>query len=97
MSPFWQCCAQLFHTWPVLVVGFVSIQLQDLAFGFVESHEVHLDPLLKPVYVPLAGILSLWHVNHSLQLGIICKLAEGALNPTVDVTEEDVKEYEFQK
>lgn len=30
---------------------------QSLAFDFVESHEVHLDPLLKPVYVSMNGIL----------------------------------------
>ena len=33
----------------VFVVGVASTQLQDLAFGYVEPHEVHLVPLLKPV------------------------------------------------
>ena len=33
----------------VLVVRVSLTQVQDLAFGFVELHEVHLGPLLKPV------------------------------------------------
>jgi len=32
----------------VLLMGIASTQVQDLAFGFVEPHVVHLDPLLKP-------------------------------------------------
>jgi len=33
----------------VLVVRVASTLVQDLAFGFVEPHQVHLDLLLKPV------------------------------------------------
>jgi len=33
----------------ILVVGVVATQVQELAFGFVEPHEVHLGPLLEPV------------------------------------------------
>ena len=33
----------------LLVVDVASIQVQDLAFGFVEPHVVHLFPLLKPI------------------------------------------------
>jgi len=54
--------------------------MQDLALGLVEPHEVHIGPLPKLVQVPLDGILSLRHVNCTTQLGVICKLAEGALN-----------------
>ena len=31
----------------ILVVEVASMQVQNLAFGFVEPHEVHLGPLLK--------------------------------------------------
>jgi len=41
-----------------------------------------MGPPLKPVQIPLDNISSLWHVNCTTQLGIICKLAEDALNPT---------------
>ena len=42
-----------------------------------------MGPLLKPVKGPLDGIPSLKSTNCTSQLGVICKLAEGALNPTV--------------
>jgi len=53
--------------------------VQDLALGLVEPHEVHVGPLLQLVQVPLDGILSFWCVIYTTQLGVICKLAEGAL------------------
>jgi len=37
----------------VSAVGVAMTQVQDLAFGFVEPHEIHLGPLLKPVSAPL--------------------------------------------
>ena len=60
-------------------------QVQDLAFGFVEPHEVHMGPLLELVQVPLDGILSLRRVNRSTQFGAVCKLAEGVLDPTMSL------------
>ncbi|KAK4826482.1 hypothetical protein QYF61_009478 [Mycteria americana] len=41
----------------------------------------------------LDDILSLRRVNRTTQLGVIWKLAEGALNPTVYVIDEDIKQY----
>mgnify|MGYP001854162635 CR=1 FL=1 len=35
-------------------------------------------------------------LNCSTQLGIVCKLAEGALDPITYVIDKDVKEYQFQ-
>ena len=51
-----------------------------------------MGPVLQPVQVPLDGLLSLQCIDCTSQLGVICKLAEGALNPAVDVTNEDIKE-----
>ncbi|KAK4811117.1 hypothetical protein QYF61_019748 [Mycteria americana] len=68
---------------PVLILEVAPSQEQDLAFGLVELHEVCMGPPPKPVKVPLDGIPSLRHVNHTTQLGVIHKLAEGAFNPTV--------------
>ena len=68
---------------PVLIVGFAPTQMQDLALGLVEPHEVHKGPVLEPVHVPLDSILFFWCVSCTTQLGIICKLAEGALNLAV--------------
>ncbi|KAK4819146.1 hypothetical protein QYF61_025826 [Mycteria americana] len=72
-----------FSAQPVFVLGIAPTHVQDLALGLVELHEVRTGPPLKPVKVPLDGIPSLQHVNCTTQLGVIGKLAEGALNPTV--------------
>jgi len=68
---------------PALVAEVAPTPVQDLALGLVESHGVHMSPLLELVQVPLDGILSLRYVDHTTQLGVICRLAEGALDPTV--------------
>jgi len=78
---------------PVLISGIALIQVQDLALGLVEPHEVHTGPLLKLLQVPLDGILSFWCVNCATHVGVICRLAEGALDPAVCVTDEDFKQY----
>ena len=85
-----------FILWLVLVVGIALSQVQDLAFGFVELQGVHLGSLLKPVQLPLCGIPSLWYVDCTSQLGVISKLAEGALDSTVSATDEDIKVYRSQ-
>ncbi|PKU31887.1 hypothetical protein llap_17806 [Limosa lapponica baueri] len=40
-------------------------------------------------YVLYGSLEGTGHVNCTTQLGLICKLAEGALNPSVYVTDED--------
>jgi len=80
-------------TQPVLVFGIALTQMQDLALGLVELHVVHAGPPLQPVKVPLNGIPSLQSINHTTQLGVIGKLVEGALSPTVHVTDKDIKQH----
>ena len=41
------------------------------------------------LFVSLDGVLLFRHVNHTTELGIIHKLAESALDSTVDVIDED--------
>ncbi|KAK4832517.1 hypothetical protein QYF61_023582, partial [Mycteria americana] len=77
---------------PVLILGIAWTQVQDLALDLVEPHEVHMGPLLKLVQVPLDGIPSLRCVSCTTQLGVICNLAEGALDLAVNVIE-DIKQY----
>ena len=74
---------------PVLVFGIALTHVQDLALGLVELHAVHAGPPLQPVQVPLNGIPSLQRVNHTTQLVVLGKLAEGALSPTVHVADKD--------
>ena len=66
--------------------------MQDLALGLIEPYEVHAGPLFKLLQDPLDAILSLRRVNCTTQLGVICKLAEGALNPAVYVIDENTKQ-----
>ncbi|KAK4824941.1 hypothetical protein QYF61_021561 [Mycteria americana] len=77
----------------VLLLGIALIQVQNLALGFVELHAVCTGPLLKPVKVPLDGIPSLQRIDCTTQLGVIHKLAEAALGPTVYIIGEDIKQY----
>ena len=63
--------------------------MQDPALGLFEPHEAHTGPLSKLVQVPLDGMRSLRYVDRIIQLGMICRLAEGVVDPTVCVTDED--------
>ena len=81
---------------PVALLGIALTQVQDLALGLVELHEVGMGSPLKPVQVPLDGIHFLLHVNCTTQLSVICKLAEGAFNPTVHVVYKDVNVHQSQ-
>ncbi|KAF4804270.1 hypothetical protein TURU_009302 [Turdus rufiventris] len=65
-------------------------QVQDLVLSPVEPHEIAMGPLLELVQVPLDGIPSFMSVNSTTQLGVICKFAEGALNPFVYVLNKDM-------
>ena len=78
---------------PVLILGVAPTQVHSLALGLAEPHEVHVGPPLDLAQVPLDGILSLRHVDHTTLLGVICKLAEGALVLAVYVIDEDIKQY----
>jgi len=86
-----------FFPLPVLIAGVASTQMHDLALGLVEPHEIHTSSLLQLVQVPLDGIPSFWCVDCSTQLGVICNLAEGALDPTVYVIDNNIKQHWFQQ
>lgn len=72
----------LFSTQPVLVLGIVPTQVQDLALSLIEHHEVLLGLCLKPIKIPLDDIPALQHVNH-ITLAVSSKLVRSALNPAV--------------
>ena len=67
--------------------------MQDLALILVEPHEVHILPLVELVQVILDGIPSVRRVDCTAQLGVIGKLAEGAVDPAAYVIDEDIKQY----
>jgi len=74
------------------VLGIALAHVQDLALGHVALHEVRTGAPLKPIKVPLNGIPSIQRADHATQLGLVSKLAEGALNPTVNVTDKDAEQ-----
>ena len=76
----------------VLLVGAATAQVIDLARSFAEPCDVLLYPVLKVGYISLDS-LSLMCIDRTTQLGVICKLAEDALNPTIDITDENIKEH----
>lgn len=77
--------------------SFVQSGLENLwgsrRWTLVESHEVHMVPLLKLIQVFMDDIPSLRCLNCTTQLAAICKFAEGALSPSVCVIDEDIRHY----
>jgi len=55
-----------------------------------------MGPLLPPVQVSLDAFLSFQYINCTTQLGVVCKLAEGALSAIICVADEDVEERQSQ-
>ncbi|KAK4814531.1 hypothetical protein QYF61_022020 [Mycteria americana] len=77
---------------PVALHGVAVAQVQDLALGLVKPHTIDLGPLIQPVQVPLQSLPPLKQINTPTQLGVICKLTEGALDPLVQIIDKDIKQ-----
>ncbi|KAK4817223.1 LOW QUALITY PROTEIN: hypothetical protein QYF61_004134 [Mycteria americana] len=77
---------------PVALHGVAVAQVQDLALGLVEPHTIDLGPWIQPVQVPLQSLPPLQQINTPAQLGVICKLTEGALDPFVQILDKNVKQ-----
>ncbi|KAK4821227.1 hypothetical protein QYF61_015795, partial [Mycteria americana] len=77
---------------PVVLHGVAVAQVQDLALGLVKPHTIDLSPSIQPVQVPLQSLPTLKQINTPTQFGVICKLAEGALDPFVQIIDKDVKQ-----
>ena len=52
-----------------------------------------MGPVLQPVQVPLDGFPSFQRIGCTTQLGVIRKLAEGALDAVIYVIDKDVEEH----
>ncbi|KAK4820022.1 hypothetical protein QYF61_017695 [Mycteria americana] len=77
---------------PVALRGVAVAQVQDPALGLVKPHTIYLIPSIQPVQVPLQSLPTLQQINTPTQLGVICKLTEGALDPFVQIIDKDVKQ-----
>ncbi|KAK4818042.1 hypothetical protein QYF61_004569 [Mycteria americana] len=71
---------------PVALHGVVVAQVQDLALSLVESHTIDLGPSIQP------SLPTLKQIHTPTQLGVVCKLTEGALDPFVQIIDKDVKQ-----
>ncbi|KAK4817510.1 hypothetical protein QYF61_017755 [Mycteria americana] len=65
---------------------------QDPALSVVEPHTTGPSPSIQPVQVPLQSLPTLKQINTPAQLGVICKLTEGALDPLVQTIDKDIKQ-----
>ncbi|KAK4820051.1 hypothetical protein QYF61_017897 [Mycteria americana] len=77
---------------PVALHGVAVAQVQDLALGLVEPHTIGPNPSIQPVQVPLQSLPTLQQINTPTQLGVVCKLTEGALDPFVHIIDKDIKQ-----
>lgn len=57
-----------------MIVVDATTQVQGLAHGFVETHEVLLHLLLKLIYICSDGILSLGCIDQTMQIDVIYKI-----------------------
>ncbi|KAK4814519.1 hypothetical protein QYF61_021620 [Mycteria americana] len=87
----WSAFQPLFPK-PVALRGVLVTHVQDLALSLVEPHTTGLGPSIQPVQVPLQTLPTLKKINTPTQLGVICKLTEGTLNPLVQIIDKDIKQ-----
>ncbi|KAK4826647.1 hypothetical protein QYF61_010575 [Mycteria americana] len=88
---FWTAFQLLFPK-PVVLHGVAVAQVQDPALSLVEPHTIGPSPWIQPVQVPLQSLPTLQQINTPTQLGVICKLTEGALDPLVQIIDKDIKQ-----
>ncbi|KAK4818276.1 hypothetical protein QYF61_009994 [Mycteria americana] len=89
---FHQAAFQPLFPKPVALHGVAVAQVQDLALSLVEPHTIGPSPSIQPVQVPLQSLPTLKQINTPTQLGVICKLTEGTLDPFVQVIDKDIKQ-----
>ena len=75
----------LFIPHSLLIMWTAPTEVWELVLGLAKLCEVHVGPPLKPVQVPLDGIPFLQCVHCTTQLGVVCKPAEGALDPSMSL------------
>ncbi|RMC06621.1 hypothetical protein DUI87_16059 [Hirundo rustica rustica] len=76
-----------FSAQPGFMLGLSQSRWRTLAPDLVELPEVCMVPPLRPVQFPLDAIPSFQHGDHTTEFGVTRKLTEGALDPTVHVTD----------
>jgi len=78
--PFHPAAFQPLFLKPVQLHGVVVTKVQDLVLGLVETHTTDLGSLTQTVQTPLKSLPTLEQIDTPTQLGVICKLIQGALS-----------------
>ncbi|KAK4815248.1 hypothetical protein QYF61_023695 [Mycteria americana] len=55
-------------------------------------YTIGLGPLIQPLWILLQSLPTLKQINTPAQLGVVCKVTEGALNPLVQIIDKDIKQ-----
>ena len=90
--PFHQAAFQPLLIKPVGLPGVIVTKMQDPTMDPMEIHATNLGPSIQSIQVPLQCPSHFRQINTPSQLGVVCKLTEGALNPLIKVINKDVKQ-----
>ena len=90
LGPFLQSCFPAGQPPACTGVWSYSTLGAGLTFPFLQFHEVPVGLLLQTFRVPLDGNTTIRCVSHSSRFCISCKIAKGALYPSVQTINEDV-------
>ena len=71
-------------------------KVHNLTLCLVKARVIDLSPAIKPVQITLYGLPTLRLIDTSSQLGVICKLIEGALNALIQIINKDIKQDGLQ-
>ena len=73
-------------------MGFFVTEMWDSALVLVKAHTIGLSLAMQPIQVPLKGLSTPRQIDTFSQLGVICKLIEGALNALIQATNEYIEQ-----
>ncbi|CAM9162361.1 unnamed protein product [Bubo scandiacus] len=67
-------------------------QVQNLTFGLVQFPATDDCPVLRSMWIPLQGLLSLKRVNSTSQFTITSKLTHNAFNSCLHITDRNIEQ-----
>ncbi|TRZ22684.1 hypothetical protein HGM15179_004392 [Zosterops borbonicus] len=76
----------------ITLQGVVVAKMQDLELDLVKPCITVLGPSIQLVQVPLQGPPTLQQIDTRSQLGVICKFADGGLDPLIQIISKDIKQ-----
>lgn len=86
---------KLFFSQSVFMLEFAPTDMQDLALGLVEFHEIPRHPLLQPVKIPVDAPFPS-SMSVALLSLVLLEICWGCIDPTVHVIDKAVKQCQSQ-